>query len=126
MYTDRREFAAAPRRAERPGHILQAFVRLMAPVLSFTAEEIWQVLSKNPEESVMLATWHALPALEQESALTARWQKIREARAEVSKVLEDLRVAGKIGSSLQAEVEIRAAGQKLTCSPRSATICAWC
>ena len=103
-----------PRRAAQSAlwHILQAFVRLMAPVLSFTAEEIWQVLSKKPEDSVMLATWHALPALEQESALTARWQKIREARAEVSKVLEDLRVAGKIGSSLQAEVEIRAAGQK--------------
>ena len=103
-----------PRRAAQSAlwHILQTFVRLMAPVLSFTAEEIWQVLSKNPEDSVMLATWHALPALEQESALTARWQQIREARAEVSKVLEDLRVAGKIGSSLQAEVEIRAAGEK--------------
>ncbi len=103
-----------PRRAAQCAlwHILQSFIRLMAPVLSFTAEEIWQILTKDPEDSVMLATWHALPALEQESALTARWQQIREVRAEVSKVLEDLRVAGKIGSSLQAEVEIRAAGTK--------------
>jgi hypothetical protein len=84
----------------------------MAPVLTFTAEEIWQVLTKNPEDSVMLATWHALPEQAQESVLVTRWQQIREVRAEVSKVLEELRVAGKIGSSLQAEVEIRASGAK--------------
>ncbi len=93
-------------------HILQALLRLMAPVLSFTAEEIWQVLRKDPEDSVMLTTWHVLPELQEKSVLVARWQTIREVRAEVSKVLEALRVAGKIGSSLQAEVEIRAAGGK--------------
>ncbi len=93
-------------------HILQALTRLMAPVLSFTAEEIWQVLTKNPDDSVMLATWHALPELAEKSVLVTRWQQIREVRAEVSKVLEALRVAGQIGSSLQAEVEIRAAGAK--------------
>ncbi|MBZ0143339.1 MAG: isoleucine--tRNA ligase [Rhodocyclaceae bacterium] len=101
-----------PRRAAQSAlwHILQALIRLMAPVLTFTAEEIWQVLTKNPEDSVMLATWHALPEQAEESVLVARWQQIREVRAEVSKVLEELRVAGQIGSSLQAEVEIRAAG----------------
>ncbi len=103
-----------PRRAAQSAlwHILQSLTRLMAPVLSFTAEEIWQVLMKNPEDSVMLATWHALPEQAQESVLVTRWQQIREVRAEVSKVLEELRVAGKIGSSLQAEVEIRASGAK--------------
>ncbi|MBM3392560.1 MAG: class I tRNA ligase family protein, partial [Betaproteobacteria bacterium] len=103
-----------PRRAAQSAlwHILQAIVRLMAPVLTFTAEEIWQVLAKDPEDSVMLATWHALPEPAEESVLLARWQRIREVRAEVSKVLEELRVAGRIGSSLQAEVEIRASGAK--------------
>ena len=103
-----------PRRAAQSAlwHILQALTRLMAPVLTFTAEEIWQVLTKNPDDSVMLATWHALPEQAQESVLLARWQQIREVRAEVSKVLEELRVAGKIGSSLQAEVEIRASRAK--------------
>jgi isoleucyl-tRNA synthetase len=103
-----------PRRAAQSAlwHILQALARLMAPVLTFTAEEIWQILTKNPEDSVMLATWHALPEPAQESVLLTRWQQIREVRAEVSKVLEELRVAGKIGSSLQAEVEIRASGSK--------------
>jgi isoleucyl-tRNA synthetase len=44
--------------------------------------------------------------------LVERWTRIREVKAEASKVLEDLRAAGKIGSSLQAEVEIRASGAK--------------
>ncbi|MDR2238833.1 MAG: isoleucine--tRNA ligase [Zoogloeaceae bacterium] len=106
--------ASKPRRAAQSAlwHIVQALIRLMAPVLSFTAEEIWQVLTKNPDDSVMLTTWHALPEQAGEPALLARWQQIREVRADVSKVLEALRVAGQIGSSLQAEVDIRASGDK--------------
>ena len=61
----------------------------------------------------MLTTWHALPvAAADEAALLQRWQQIREVRGEASKVLEDLRAAGKIGASLQAEVEIRASGAR--------------
>jgi isoleucyl-tRNA synthetase len=60
----------------------------------------------------MLSTWHELPALSEESALAGRWSQIREVRAEVTKAMEALREAGKIGSSLQAEVEIHAAGEK--------------
>lgn len=94
-------------------HILQAFVRLMAPILCFTAEEIWSVLQHgDPEESVMLHTWHALPEQAGEGELLDKWLDIRNVRAEVSKALEDLRAAGKIGSSLQAQVEIRAAGER--------------
>jgi isoleucyl-tRNA synthetase len=103
-----------PRRAAQSAlwHILQAVTRLMAPVLSFTAEEIWQVLSKDQNDSVMLATWHVLPVQAGEEELLDRWLRIREVRAEAAKVLEELRSAGKIGSSLQAEVEIRASGAK--------------
>jgi len=94
-------------------HILRTVVRLMAPILCFTAEEIWQVLVSDPEDSTMLQTWHDLPAAcEDESALSARWRELREIKGEVQKVLEELRVAGQIGSSLQAEVEIHAAGEK--------------
>ena len=60
----------------------------------------------------MLQTWHVLPEQSGEMELSQRWTRIREVRSEVSKVLEDLRAAGKIGSSLQAEVEIRASGAK--------------
>ncbi|MBU3990717.1 MAG: isoleucine--tRNA ligase, partial [Gammaproteobacteria bacterium] len=108
---DRLYTSAADSRARRSAqsalwHIVQSLTRLMAPILSFTAEEIRQVQGG---ESVMLSTWHTLPELPEQSALSTRWQAIRAVRADVAKVLEDLRAAGKIGSSLQAEVEINAA-----------------
>jgi isoleucyl-tRNA synthetase len=107
---DRLYTAAENSRARRSAqsglwHILQTLTRLMAPVLSFTAEEIWANLKQG--ESVMLATWHELPAQGEESALLTRWQALRAVRADVARVLEDLRSAGKIGSSLQAEVRLR-------------------
>ncbi len=91
-------------------HILQSVVRLMAPILSFTAEEIWLLLGKDPEDSVMLNLFHALPEQEGEEGLLARWTAIRALRADVQKEIEAVRAAGQVGSSLQAEVEIRAAG----------------
>ena len=104
-----------PRRAAQSAlwHILQAVTRLMAPILAFTAEEIWQLAGSKGIggiDSVMLTTWHALPQAEGEDALRQRWQQMRELRSQVAKSLEDLRSAGKIGSSLQAEVEIRCGG----------------
>ncbi|GAB2180545.1 isoleucine--tRNA ligase [Denitratisoma sp. agr-D3] len=93
-------------------HITQTVVKLMAPILAFTAEEIWSVIGADNEDSVMLHTWHRLPELGEEEALLERWRHIREVRAEVSKGLENLRTEGKIGSSLQAEVEIRASGAR--------------
>ncbi len=80
----------------------------MAPILSFTAEEIHQVLGR---DSVMLETWYALPEVAEKAALTSRWQAIRAVRAEVLKAIEDVRSAGGVGSSLQAEVDIGAAGE---------------
>ncbi len=92
-------------------HITQTLVRLMAPVLAFTAEEIWTVLGDKSADSVMLTTWHELPEQADEAALMARWTRIRALRAESARVLETLRSEGGIGSSLQAEVEVRAAGE---------------
>ncbi|HRQ46621.1 MAG TPA: isoleucine--tRNA ligase [Rhodocyclaceae bacterium] len=95
-------------------HITQAITRLMAPILSFTAEEIWQVTQSDPDDSVMLHTWHELPVVAGEEDLCKRWSLIRESRAAVQKVLEDLRSAGSIGSSLQAEITIRASEDRFT------------
>jgi isoleucyl-tRNA synthetase len=92
-------------------HITQTFVKLMAPILSFTAEEVWQTLNDS-EESIMLQTWQPLPALADEAALLDKWNKIRGYRAEVTRALEELRVAGQIGSSLQAAVRLHADGEK--------------
>jgi isoleucyl-tRNA synthetase len=80
--------------------------------LSFTAEEIWQTLTGDPEDSVMLHTWHTLPPIADEAALVARWTHIAAARAEVLKALEALRIAGKIGADLQAAVTVHAEGEQ--------------
>ena len=93
-------------------HITQAFVRLLAPIASFTAEEVWQVLTGDGEQSVMFQTWHDLPKPEREGDLLAKWAQIREVRADVTKALEAQREAGRIGSALQAAVEIRCGGEK--------------
>ncbi|MCX7896398.1 MAG: isoleucine--tRNA ligase [Rhodocyclaceae bacterium] len=98
-----------PRRSAQSAlwHLVQSLVKLMAPILAFTAEEVWQVLGR---ESVMLETWHALPEIEEAEDLKARWRTIRIVRDEVMKAIETVRAEGRIGSSLQAEVEIRAYG----------------
>ncbi|MCE1183690.1 MAG: isoleucine--tRNA ligase [Rhodocyclales bacterium] len=93
-------------------HITQAFVRLLAPIASFTAEEVWAVLSGQADDSVMFQLWHELPKPEGEGELLAKWAIIREVRNDVTKALEAQREAGKIGSALQAAVEIRCAGEK--------------
>jgi isoleucyl-tRNA synthetase len=110
---DRLYTSAAASRARRSAqsalwHIVQSITRLMAPILSFTAEEIMAVQG---QPSVMLSSWHTLPELAEKSALAARWQALRALRAEVLKKVEEVRSAGGIGSSLQAEVEIQAAGE---------------
>ena len=103
---------SAARRAAQSAlwHILQTVTRLLAPILSFTAEEIWHTTHSDPDESIMFHTWHELPLGHDEAQLAERWQRVREIKARASKVLEDVRGAGKIGSSLQAEVELHISG----------------
>jgi isoleucyl-tRNA synthetase len=96
-------------------HISHALVCWMAPILSFTAEEVWGELAGNADDSVFLHTWHALPCSPRpsgekstDSTLIERWTAIRAVRAEAQKELETVRAAGGIGSSLQAEVTLHA------------------
>jgi len=94
-------------------HITSSLVRLMAPILSFTAEELWSVfngrMKDSEEDSIFFHTLHALPLVEDAPQLLARWEKVRAIRADVRRQLEELRTAGKIGSSLAAEVDFHAA-----------------
>jgi isoleucyl-tRNA synthetase len=92
-------------------HITNSLVRLMAPILSFTAEELWKEFSRKGDDSVFFHTWHALPAVAGASALLARWTRLRALRDPVRKQIEELRAAGKVGSSLQAEVELGTTGE---------------
>jgi isoleucyl-tRNA synthetase len=102
-----------PRRSAQTAlwHITHSLVRLMAPILSFTAEELWQTFTK--DDSVFFTTWHELPAPADAAALLARWSKLRELRDPVRKEIEALRAEGKVGSSLQAEIEFQADGDNL-------------
>ncbi len=98
-----------PRRAAQNAlyHITQALSRLMAPILSFTGEEVFEQMNGS-DSSVFLQIWHTLPEQPDEATLKQNWTRLRALRAEVQKQLEDVRVSGAIGSSLQAEVVIQA------------------
>ena len=91
--------------------IADTLLKLMAPILTFTAEEAWSVIHgrDSPDDSVLFHTWiDSLPAVADEADLIARWTRIRAIRGAVQKELEKLREAGQIGSSLQAEVAVTA------------------
>jgi isoleucyl-tRNA synthetase len=90
--------------------MIQALVRLMAPVLSFTANEVWETVN-GTESSVFEQTWYKLPSPEEADSLRMRWQKLRGLRGDVLKLLEELRIGGKIGSSLAGEVDLYANGE---------------
>ena len=84
-------------------HIAEAFVRWLAPVLSFTADEIWQHLPGRRGESVFLEEWYdGFPVV----TIEDHWPRVIRVREEVSRELERLRTEGAIGSSLDAEVQI--------------------
>ena len=88
--------------------ITEALLKLMAPLLSFTAEEAWKILKKKNGGTIFTETFATLPSLADEAALVDKWTRIRAVRSDVQKKLEPLRERGEIGSSLQSEVEIRA------------------
>jgi len=94
--------------------ITQAMLRWMAPFLSFTAEEAWAVLGaegKTPvdtKESIFMDTYVNFDA--PDTALLAKWSRIREIREAVNKDIETLRAAGQVGSSLQANVTLTVPG----------------
>jgi isoleucyl-tRNA synthetase len=88
--------------------ILDTLVRVLAPVLSFTSDEVWQFMPGEREESVHLAGFPARNPAWQDDDLAARWDRIIKVRSDVSKALELARVAKIIGHSLDAAVTIAA------------------
>ncbi len=96
-------------------HLVNVLVRLLAPILSFTAEEIWNAfkpVSSFPEESVHLTRFAAIPENFTDETLAERWQTLLEIRQEVSRVLEEKRKNKEIGHSLDARVTL-SAGDRL-------------
>jgi isoleucyl-tRNA synthetase len=99
-----------PRRSAQTAlyHITHSLIRLMAPILSFTAEESWQVFGK--EGSVFEKTWYDLPDAKLDAGTFNSWESVRQLRAIVTKSIEERREKKEIGSSLAAELDIRASG----------------
>jgi len=114
LYTTGRD--SKPRRSAQAAlHlVVQMLLRLMAPILSFTAEEAWKVVGAKADDSVFFHTWNdVLPAQPCEESLCAKWRRIREIRGAVLKRIEEARAAGLLGSSLQAEVALTVPGTDL-------------
>jgi isoleucyl-tRNA synthetase len=96
-----------PRRSAQTAtyQVADAMVRWLAPILSFTAEELWSYLPGERPESVFLTTWYQFPA-GSERVSDIDWPTFIALKSDVARQLERLRTAGEIGAPLEAEVVI--------------------
>jgi isoleucyl-tRNA synthetase len=91
-------------------HVAEAFARWIAPILAFTADELWAHLPPpargEREGNVLLATWYqGLSALPDDAPLAAAdFERLLALRDRVAKVLEPMRAGGEIGAALEAEI----------------------
>ena len=92
-------------------HITHSLARLIAPILSFTGEEVWEVLSGKQDVSVFEQQWYTLPDHGMSVEEIGIWGDVCNVRELVNKKLEEQRAVGAIGSALAAEVDIYAFGE---------------
>ncbi|WP_041523979.1 isoleucine--tRNA ligase [Gilvimarinus agarilyticus] len=97
-----------PRRSAQTAlyYLAEAFTRWIAPVLSFTAHEMWQQLPGNPEGSVFTAEWFVLPECSDTRLDGEFWAQVAEVKTATNKVIEAKRGEGAIGGSLSAELTL--------------------
>jgi isoleucyl-tRNA synthetase len=88
--------------------LFHALVRYAAPILCFTAEEVWQARFPSEDGSVHFLEWPDLPTRDDSAALTTRWRDIRALRTQVTEAIEPLRREKTVRSSLEAEVVVAA------------------
>lgn len=109
QYTAKKDSKARRSSQTAMYYITQAFVRWIAPILSFTADEIWQFLPGAKGESVFFSSWFTdFPEFSDARALDEYWLWFSEVRNTVNKQLEALRAEGKIGSALDAKITLHA------------------
>jgi isoleucyl-tRNA synthetase len=91
-------------------HIAEAFTRWIAPILTFTADELWGYLPGERKENVLFATWYeGLVPLPADAAINAAdFDQLLALREQVAKVLEPMRANGAIGAALEAEITVAA------------------
>jgi isoleucyl-tRNA synthetase len=108
LYTTPRDSVARRSAQTAMYHVAEAMVRWLAPILAFTSEEIWANLPGERPASVLMATWHDIPTAG--SGESPDWPLLLKIREDVSRELERLRKDNRIGSGLDAAVD-------LYCSP---------
>ncbi|WP_416365821.1 class I tRNA ligase family protein [Sphingomonas aerolata] len=86
--------------------LFHALVRYAAPVLCFTAEEVWQSRFPSDDSSVHYLEWPSLPSLDADDVVGAKWQEIRALRVAVTEAIEPLRREKTVRSSLEAEITV--------------------
>lgn len=88
-------------------HIVQAFVRWMSPILSFTAQEAWPLIPEQTGKYVFTAEWYGIPTASTANLLSeADWQTLISVKSAVNKQIEAARNAKLVGSNLSAKVEL--------------------
>jgi isoleucyl-tRNA synthetase len=92
--------------------IVDRFARLLAPVLAFTADEVWENLPGERVPSVHIAEFPEAAASDEDKELLAMWQRLFDVRADVQKALEEKRNEKLIGASLEATVKLIAGGEQ--------------
>jgi len=103
MYTTPRSGHARRSAQTAAYHIAESMVRWLAPILSFTAEEIWRFLPGERPDSVFLSTWYNTPETPRDNI---DWPVLIHLRGDVTRELEKIRNEGAIGSPLDAEVDV--------------------
>jgi isoleucyl-tRNA synthetase len=100
-----------PRRSAQTAmyHLIETMTRWMAPILSYTADELWEHIPGNRAESVQLDVWYDIPQAKATSMTADYWAQIMAVKQAVNKSLELQRNEGVIGGSLSAEITLYAA-----------------
>ncbi len=109
---DRLYTTAADSKARRSAqtalwYLTNAFLKMIAPILSFTAEEAYSYFNPKSSGTIFTEKFEALPVISESVELLNKWAVIRAIRSDVQKEIEVLRAEGKVGSSLQAAVELK-------------------
>jgi isoleucyl-tRNA synthetase len=111
LYTARKDGPARRSAQTVLDHMCRVTLRLLAPVLAFTAEEAWRFMPGQKDESVHLAAFPSADELEVDQPLVDRWRRILAVRDEVLKPLEQMRKEKKIGQALEATWGYAAEGE---------------
>ena len=115
LYTSKKESLERKSAQTTMYIILNSLVKILAPIISFTAEEIWKAMQHSKEEnveSVMLTDFPTVNAKYDNEEITEKWNKIIKLKDIVSKELENARTNKIIGHSLNAKVTMYAEGKQ--------------